>query len=239
MKIKFILIISILFLFTGCSVDYKLKITNGKIIENMSVLENNIELATINISDIGMSFNDISKKYGMEKNVYSSYYNYSADEGCVLECDIYEHEYINNSKNIGFVLSNEFDYNSYSDSTIAKEMLPSFEETFDGRYLTISGGSSWNFINGYENLDNIKISIETDFPVISSNGNNKGNVYNWNIYRGDTSGLEKLYIVIDTKSEVPKKNKNLYLLLIIFIVLIMLVMFILWNKNKEGWPGGY
>ena len=233
MKIKFILIISILFLFTGCSVDYKLKISDNKITENMSVLEDNIDLATTKISDIGMSFEDISKKYGMEKSIYSSYYNNSADEGCVLECDIYEHEYINNSKNIGFVLSNDFNYNTYSDTTIAKEMLPSFEETFDGRYLTISGGSSWNFINGYENLDNIKISIETDYPVISSNGDNKGNVYNWNIYRGDTSGLEKMYIVIDTKGEVSKDNKMLYLLLVIFIVIVMVIMFILWNKNKE------
>ena len=82
-----------------------------------------------------------------------------AESGCSYNCEYYKKEYIDDSSKVGFSLSYDFTYDNYSDSTIANELSLNFPSSYDGKFLTISGNCSRDFINSYDLLNDVNISI--------------------------------------------------------------------------------
>lgn len=232
---KILLSIILLLLMTGCTATYEIKVSNEKIYENLTVLESRGK-SKEKVDELGNTFETYAKKYGTKNKIITSFYYLYSDQGCVENCSYYNNKYINNEENIGYLLSNTFSFEEYKDSAIANELLPGFSSEYDGRYLTISGGNSWNFINGYNNLDKITINIETNYKITSTNGKKINNTtYQWNVYKGNTDGLKGVYIVIDTKEIIKEKKSSLISYIIIVIVLIVLIFvgIFLSNKNKQ------
>lgn len=231
---KILLSIILLLLMTGCTATYEIKISNGKISESLTVLESK-DRSKEKVDEIGNTFEMYAKKYEVQNKIITSFYYLYSDQGCVENCSYYKNEYIDNEENIGYSLSNTFSFEEYKDSTLANELLPGFSSEYDGRYLKISGGNSWNFINGYNNLDKITINIETDYKVTSTNGKRVNNTYQWNVYRGNTEGLKEMYIVIDTKEPIKENKSSLfsYIIIVIVLIAVILIGIFLSNKNKQ------
>lgn len=221
-------------LMTGCSAEYNLKIVDDKVEETLEVIETNSNYFDIQ-DDSGRSFKDYSKKYGETKRIYTNYYNQYSDTECENECFVYDKKYINENNKVGFSLNHSFSLEDYKNSTIASELLPGFNSTYDGQYLEISGGTSWNFINGYENLEDITITIETNYKVVKTNGKRVGNTYSWKIHKGNVEGLNQLYLMVDTKEEIKEEKTSIivYIVILILILISVIIGYNLLKKNKE------
>lgn len=229
---KILLAVLLIFLMTGCSANYSISIHDGKIKEEFKVVESDMNLA-LKKDEVGKSFKDYAQTYGSTYNTYVSFYNLYADEGCVGSCDYYSKAYINGDGDVGFNLKYEFDFENYSDSSIANELLPGFDSYYDGRFLRISGGSSWEYITGYDNLDEITISVETDYKVTSTNANRNNDNYSWTINKDNYKSFGEIYIVIDTSKKVEKDSSGNSFLFILIIVVILLVLAFLYLLNKK------
>ena len=242
MKKKFLIFI-FLFLFTGCRANYKIEVLDGIIHEEFFVFANKDTL-TNKSDDLGMTFNDYAMEYGNSNKIYTNYYNMygDMDTSCQVtdnnSCDVYHSEYINDDENVGFKLSSSFKFNDYVNATIPNDLLPNFSSTYDGRYLTISGSSDLDFFNGYDELDEINVTVSSIFYPIATNAQDKGNgVYEWTITK-DTILSENLYIVLDTTSIRPTVSStpwNVVLLCCGVVLIIGLVIIVkLVNMKKKN-----
>ena len=233
MKKKY-LIISILFIFllTGCNAKYSLKIKDGRIIETLTVIgdSNNEELKKKD--DFDKNFFDYSKIYGNEENIETVFQNYYSEEECTNECSFYDKKEIKENGKIGFELSHNFSFEEYSYSTIAEELIPAFSSTFDGRYLTISGGANWNYFDSYSELQAVDLTIDTNYKVVSTNmKKEKNGKYRLSI----TDSTDSLYITMDTSvivEEEKKSNYIVYLIVLLFILFISLIVCVVGNRKK-------
>lgn len=228
-KKKFFLFV-ILFLFTGCSADYTIEVFDNEIKEEFSVMETDISKIEEK-DDLNMSFKDYAREYGLTNDYYTSYYNMYADDSSNCEitsyndCKTYDKEYINNSSKVGFKLSSNFNFDEYIDATIPNELMPGFSSSFDGKYLTISGGSNWDFLKGYPLLDKLNITIKSNYSVTSTNANyDKAGEYSWSVTSNNSNNLKPFYIVFDTTSTIKIKSGSSSTVAIIMISIILIVL---------------
>lgn len=231
---KKILIILLAILMTGCTAEYKIKIEDGKVYETLTVIEDNKE--NLNTKDeAGRTFEDYAEMYGKTYDLTTSFYDLYSDESCQEGCSYYTKEYINEDGKIGFKLTHEYELDEYNDSTIANEYFPGFQVEVTEGIVKIIGGSSWNFINSFKNLDEIKITIESDNKIISSNGVKKNNEYTWKVRSGNTYGLNKLYMMLDTnlKEDENKNNNILFFIIFLILIIIALVGYLMYKKRNE------
>ncbi len=233
MKKKILLIALFTLLFTGCKATYKLKIDEGIIKEELTVLEADKEKRDIK-DESERSFTDYAKIYGDTKDIITNSNYFYSDTECVENCSYYDRGFINDSDNVGFKLSHEFTYDEYKDSTIANEWIPNFYTKFDGRYLTIRGGGSWNYLSSYDSFDELEIQIETDYRVVTSNANIRGTTHTWNITKNDLNRTNNINIVIDTqtKKDTGGVSDMFVILLLLALTIVGLVIYIR-NKNRQ------
>ena len=231
---KILFLTLFLLLLTGCQSEYKISIKDKKVKEEFVLFENDMNVSKEK-DETGRNFEDYALFYGNEYDLFTSFYNLYADEGCAGSCDTYEKSYISSNDKIGFSLSHEFSFDEYGDSALANELFPGFEAFYDGRYLKIKGGNDWNFKNAYKNLDSIKITIETNYKVKTSNAKRVGNDYVWEVNKDDLDNLEELYILIDTKESVKNSNSSSFIYLILFLIalIVAFIIYVLVKKNKE------
>lgn len=208
MKKKIFLAITLLFLATGCTANYTIEVFDGEIKEELYIFETDMSKAN-ELDDMEMSFKDYAKEYGITNDYYTSYYNmYSDDEICIEtasnDCRTYDKEYIEEDNKVGFKLSSTFSYQNYYDATIPNDSLPGFSSEFDGRYLKITGGSNWDFIKGYNNLEKVNIVIKSNYYVKSTNIKQASNgTYEITATNKNSSSKPSFYIIFDTLSTVP------------------------------------
>ena len=231
MKKRLLITIILLTIFlTGCNVNYSLDIRDNVIKETLSITETNSDLYEEK-DGTETSFYDYAKMYGEEIDLNTDYNGLYSQEEC-NDCSYYDKEFINENGLLGFELSHEFAFNEYAFSSIANEMIPAFSSTFDGRYLRINGGSSWNYFDTYDSLEDINISINTNYKVVSTNLEKESvGKYKWTIKNED----EKLYIVLDTKTVIePEDNSDILIWLIIIVsgLIIALIFMSIHNRKK-------
>ena len=218
-------------LLTGCNVDYSLDIKDNKIKETLTITETNSDLYEQK-DGTETSFYDYSKMYGEDIDLNTDYNGLYSQEECNDNCSYYDKKFINESGLLGFELSHEFTFNEYTFSSIANEMIPAFSSSYDGRFLRISGGSSWNYLDNYETLEDINININTEYKVTSTNLEKVSEgQYKWTIKNTN----EKLYIVLDTDTIIEKEdNKDIIILLIVIVggLIIALICMTIYNKKK-------
>lgn len=233
MKKKLLIILLAIFM-TGCTAEYKITIKDGKVNETLTVIEENKN--NLNIKDeAGRTFEDYAKIYGKTYDLTTSFYDLYSDKSCEDGCSYYTKEYINEDGKIGFRLTHEFELDEYNDSAIANEHFPGFQVDINENIVTIVGGSSWNFINNFKNFDELKITIESDNKIVSSNGIKKNSEYTWKVHKGNTDGLNKLYMILDTnlKEEVNKNNSIWYFIIILILINVGLISYLMYKKRVE------
>ena len=232
MKKLIVGLIIVLFM-TGCSATYKIKVKDNKIEEELTVLESSSK-ANTSVDESGRTFKDYALIYGQTDNINTIFYYQYGDEGCTSDCSYYDKKYTDNNLSVGFTLSHAFNFDEYQYSTLANELLPSFSSEYDGRYIKVSGGSTWNFINGYKSLDSITITLESDYKVISTNGSKNGNVYTWEITKDNYNKLKSLYFIIDTTEKVEKnKIRLIHIFLLVIVSAVIAIGYNLFKKRKQ------
>lgn len=209
---KNIILLCIIFLLTGCNVEYNVTISNDKIDENISVYTdtlnftsesdgnsnniNNIDYYAYNLSDSKYKYNKTIKK---SNNMYEINLTYSHNPN----------EFINSTA------LNYFKYHSFIND----------EKYY---YIKLQDGLK----NGYKDKisKNVLLKITTNNKVVQNNADKiDGNTYIWEITKQNADEKEILFQVMKNEKNdgfVTKSNGNVLIMgsIAIFIVTVLIVL---------------
>ncbi len=224
------IIIALLALFmTGCTVNYTLEIKDDKIIEDFEAIETDVEKATTK-EEGGKSFEDYINKYKDVDNLYSNYYMLYSDQECEVDCKYYLIEGNVDNNEYVLILTDSHTFDEYANSTLANEYFNSFSVTFEDDKLTIKGNVPSTIFNDYPILDDINLTVKTEYEVVETNASKTGkNEYTWNVKRKDNNKTDKLYITLNTKkkSEETKQEEKEKIRITVLLIILLIILFIL------------
>ena len=231
MKKNFVLIFC-LFWLCGCSVEYELDLNNYlKYNESIKISPINNEEKKL----LGEFKNFIPVDYhideiGAFENEYSdlTYYNYKLNNNGSL--------IVNHSHDLDSYASSRFINTCYDYVTVMEE------KSSDGNLnLILSTSNKFKCFDNYDDLDNVNVTIKTDYKLIESNADSINNgSYTWRIDRSNKDN-KYIYLSIDVTQKEEKNlfkkilNSNLFGISVMFIILFSIIVLILsFLKTKSN-----
>lgn len=195
-KIKILLLLLVILLFTGCTGKYDVSIN-----DDLSVDENlYLELPNVDYEKTLSIF----KKNNIDKENYSVFV--SSDSVIIKYKDSFKSidDYILSSK-VYHQLVDEIQYtknDNYIDLYIDEKLKLKSKEEID-------------LIGNSNDIDSLDINLELPFKVLNNNSDSfNKNTYTWNIKNGDVD--KKIFIQFN-----PNRSSNLSLQLVVFVVVII------------------
>lgn len=180
MKVKKIIVLFFLiFILTGCTVNYDLNISDKVISENISIIDYN---------EVNW---DIFKSYGsysMDDTTYRDLINNYAKEDSVIysmndNSGNYDKEIINNSNSLGIKLNYDYKLDEFYKESLIRNCYKYFSVNNDNGVYTLSTSKVFMcFNNDNPLLDRVNVKIKVDYEVIENNADSfSDNEYIWNI----------------------------------------------------------
>lgn len=225
-KIIKIIFLCLIFLVTGCSVEYDLIINeDGSVNETVMAQENTkrLESQTRLKGDAAVSYiYDMYKRTGKETSATrnDSQYTYTTVTKSYSSIDEY---------------SKQFKSDVFEKFLISKN---NDEITLKSNQTKILGGDS-----SYQLLyDDIKINITIPYKVISSNADEvRGNTYTWNIEKEKLKNIEVQYKEGSKKNNININIKNktyninyVFVGITAFVLIILGIVIVVSIKNKRN-----
>ena len=210
MKFKYFILLFVMLLFTGCSVEYNLKFEDDVIKENIVIKDGDPQLAPLFDRDYYAIINAYSSK-PYEKKMSNDEYDLSFD---------YKFDEFRNSRLLNC-------YDAYSLNN-------------DNDIITFSTSRQFKcMVYDYMQIDNIVVSISTNYDVVDNNADEiDGNIYKWNINKNNASNkpIKFSYKKVGKKNRLSdffkSHRKYLIVLLAIFGFLVSFALFI-FIRNKR------
>ena len=184
---KIILLIAILFLVSGCSIEYNIEIIDENIIEDIDVFTS--DMANLDIPQE----NYYSRSY---RNIFDDMFNSNAMayfndpnfqlyyEGIQPNVSYYDKSLINESNRYGVNFSYRFTFNDYYRSSAIKSCFEDFTMIKNEDMYSLKTNNKCKLFDAYTLLDSVSINIVTDYDIIYNNADVvNGNTYTWNITR--------------------------------------------------------
>ena len=227
-KIKIFILLTAVFLITGCEVNYSLEFKDGIFNEDISFsLENNSN----NIETINYLKNS------------DQYVYYISDDD--IDKINYNKTIKNNNNFVDFNYSYSYT-NGLKDARVLTECFDAYSFIEEHDHYLIQTGNKFNcLVYDYMIADKINITIKTNNKVLENNADNvDGNKYMWTI---DNSNFNNKPILFKVSKELNQtnfvtdfmNNMNNGSFTILFIMLVAAVMvgviiFIVYNINKKN-----
>ena len=207
MKKKLLIFLCIMFLITGCSVNYDLTIDNDSFSEDIDVNLVSERFIGDEYCNIPSVVSSTTEKY--DCNITNSGINYNIK---------YNYTYDLNSVNNGFFINR-----CYSDVDI--------QDTGEKLLLSTGGYFDCIYMEDIGKVDNVNINIKTDLEVLNNNADSiNGNVYTWVI---NETNYENKPINMELKKSVNiekviEENDNSFTLIFVitFILIVILVIYL-------------
>ena len=246
-KIK-VLILSLFLLFTGCTANYEVEIKDGKATESFSVINKDISSWKNDLG--GLTYEELIDIYYEKPPKIYSYLIYGGDdpeeestyddqeEVKYKEQSIdptYKSEKISSSTELGVKLSYTFDIDKYKDSSILDYYLTNLSvEHKENNILSIYATPEWNVFSRYENLENVNITIKTNYEILKTNADSNINgVLKWNIDKNSTRKGKTIVLELNLNEEKEYIPEYIaYIILILIILLITIVGYKIYFRVK-------
>lgn len=190
-KLKLIIMLPLLILLSGCTVDYNLEIKNDTATETVNFTKPNSEYSTSDInSELGLLI-------GFNKDETNSYAFYNMNK-------------IIGDSESGLTFSYDFKANTF---TYQSTFISSCYDSVNFKYtdIIISLTTSKTFKCWDANLNSaFKINIKTDLTVTNNNADNhSGNIYTWNMDPSITDKPIVIELLRDTANSNNQTNNSL------------------------------
>lgn len=222
---KYISILLILLLCTGCEVNYNLDIKNSNINENIEFTVTESDYNTYNSAQA-------------EKLTDTMYETFEKQHILVFTNDYNTKHYVT-SKRTGNSLkqnySYTYDYLNFGKSYLINNCFEHYVVLNEDDYFYIKAYGGFNCYYGDTN-----INIRTNHKVLHNNASsNKDNVYSWKINNKNRDNVNIIFQI--SKSEIIdndeatndfSNNISLYILLVVLVVCVV-VAIILYKKFKS------
>lgn len=233
---KILLIFFLMFLITGCTVDYELDITNEVVDENITIIDYDESkwdlLQDLNGHD-PLSYRDSINIYNKDDvNIYVTSDNTKT----------YDKELINEGA-LGIKLKTNYNINEFNKHTYIGNCYKYFNVKNDGDVYTLSTSKVFMCFGGtHPLLDQVNVKIRVNNEVIDSNADSHGNnVYTWNITKENANNKQ---IILSYKRDktIGEKIRDLSLkddkisiaIIIIFFGVVVCIGIYIFIKNKKN-----
>lgn len=187
---KGLILIIITLLLTGCKVEYSLTL-NDKLI-----LEENIKITPTTDSDLE-ELKDFKLNIPISKDID----DYSLFQEKDEEIKYYEKNKANNLISFSYKYK-EKDYSDYIDSTLSNLAYEYISVSkINDNELTLSSSKEFMLFNDYDTLEEVKITIETNYKVLSTNADEVNrHKYTWYLTKDSAYG-KGIYLKVNPSKE--------------------------------------
>ena len=214
-NIKWLTLLFILIIMTGCSGEYYLTINDNQMSEKitMNIYESDHKKRQYEADKIDIASDFIKKDY------YAFFENYD---------ELYNKKILKKNNYTSVILDYDFTMDNYDKSYYINSCFQTkkINQNKDTYIIELSG----NFYCLYGKELNIKVKSYN--KVISSNADNvNGNVYTWNINSGNVKDVS---IMMKIKIERLFNNFIRYILIISVSIIILIVVLIFLRKQKAN-----
>lgn len=200
MKIKTLLLISILFLLCGCSAEVNLEITNGKVIEDIKIT------AIADDTNTKDSFKGSFREY---VPVYNEVIIPDLEPDVKVDNVKYYQKSTNELDN-GYIFNYKYTF-GFDDYNKARSLKRSFrsatlETNYKEKTITLyTDKTGILLMEDYSNFSDLVINIKTNYEVLENNADSVlDNVYTWKFTQNDN----KKNIYLKMNSEVKKDTED-------------------------------
>ena len=209
----------LVFIITGCDVNYNLEVTNDYMIEsvdfwydnnaeNEKIIDNYLEVnhqAYFDM-DLGINYNYSQKKIKDDGKIGMNLrYNYSSDN--LQNSSLLDRCYYKKSVTV-------------TDSEIV---------------LYTDGKTNCLYLDDNKNFDSLTINIKTDLPVIENNADEvNGNTYTWKI---NEKNYQNHPINIRISREDDEEQFNFWIIVIIAVIICLIILIalgVIYIKNRKN-----
>lgn len=219
-KLKLFLFCLMIFLMTGCDVNYNLEIYNNYMTESVDfLLENKLE-----------NQKKIDEYMSVDHQAY-----FDMDLG--KSYNYVQHKIKKNNK-IGINLNYNYRGDDLQNSSLLNKCYYKKSVIKENNEIVIhtEGINSCFYMDDNKVIDNLKINIKTDLPVIKHNADKVShNVYTWIVDENNYQN-HPIDIKISTKVE-DKKTNNFWIIILSFIIVLFGILCIFLNvylKNHKN-----
>lgn len=225
---KKIMLLTCLFLLSGCSANYSLSIDDTGYHESLEITNSNydnsyqeqIEKALVASMPVDINYYDPVNVHKVNDVIYYNIIKNKSDD------------------ELGITYSYDFDYENYQNSTIVKLFDPKSQILQNNSILSLNATLNKDLFLKYPNLDKLNIKITTNKKVYNQNANRiSGNSYYWEISKSDDIN-RKINFSFDRyenkKVDTSSKYTNIiYISIGILFLVGCLILFIkIKNSNK-------
>lgn len=230
MKIKYVLLVVLIFTLCGCNAEVNLNISDNKIEEstNITVYQNAIYSKEI----LSTSFRNYIPIYASEMIVDAE-----ADEP-YPDIKYYKKTTMDLGNGYLFNYRYDFDIDEYKEARTVKDGFKSYDISFNDSDNTITLSTDNEgilYFDDYPLLEEVTVNIKTDYLVEENNADKvNGNTYTWVFDRDSNKNIN---MIIDTDENLTQKaidRSNNLIIVITIVTVILVIFFLLFVKYKKN-----
>lgn len=213
-KLKILLVVAFLFLLSGCDATYEININDGNITENLKVIETDKSIFD-KTNDSGWTVRD----------AFNSFLN--GDEFAEENYDV---KSLNTDDQLGLEYSSSSSESVMDLSLLNQCYANPTVEIYNG-IVTLDTGDDFECYEYYDNLNNIKVILNTNHKVISTNAEvlDDGS-YIWNITKDGSKRIKISYYESNDNNSIDAKTITV---IVAALVIIGIAIFFMYRKMKN------
>ena len=230
MKVKYLILVFIIFMMCGCTAEVNLEISEKKINEsvNITFYQNAIYSKDI----IKSSFRNYIPIYASEPVIdteldqpYSDIKYYEKTETDLGNGYLFNYKY-------------NFDINEYERARTVKESFRNYNISVNENDNTISistDNEGIMYFDNYSELDEVRVNIKTDYLVEENNADSiDGNTYTWVFNKDSKKSINMIIDTTETLKERDSRKTNNIIIIFSIVFVIVVILFLLFLKNNKN-----
>ena len=230
MKVKYLLLVFIIFMMCGCTAEVNLDISDDKIKESINITFYQNALYPKEI--IKTSFRNYIPIYASDVIVDT--------EPDLPHSDIKYYEKKETDLGNGYLFNYKynFDIDEYKEARTIKDGFKSYNVSFDNtsNTLTLSTNSGRIlYFDDYPMLEQVTVNIKTDYLVEDNNADKvDGNTYTWVFDRDSNKNINMVIDTTETLKEIDSRKSNNTMIIVSIVFVIVVILLLLFVKNKKN-----
>ena len=230
MKVKYLLLVILVFMMCGCTAEVNLDISDDKIKESVNITFYQNALYPKEI--IKTSFRNYIPIYASDLIVDTE-----ADEPYP---DIKYYEKTETDLGDGYLFNYKYNFNidEYREARTIKDGFKSYNVSYDNtsNTLTLSTNSGRIlYFDDYPLLEEVTVNIKTDYLVEENNADSiDGNTYTWVFNKDSKKSINMIIDTTETLKERDSRKTNNIIIIFSIVFVIVVILFLLFLKNNKN-----
>lgn len=239
-KIKYIFVLLLLLLTSGCTVDYNIELTDELVKEIVTITEDSNKISDNILYTGTLTYNEaISNLYKIPQPVYKNSNIHPYDEMAIVDgVDYYSKEIINEAYKYGITGKFNHSLSNYKDSEIISKCYKNITMIENNDSKVLSTSREFLCFEQYKSLEEVNITItvnDKQYNVKNHNADSvEKNQYIWQINRNNYVDKSVVIEFSNIKKEVVKYDNAMTILIgcVCFIIVAGGIIYIIGKRNN-------